>query len=76
METIDDQYLEIFKAIVHVLEKLELLPNKEGARILHLFLKDFQNRNMLINLYEKLIDVLLCVSKEMLQCAMKDMLLP
>ena len=58
METMDDQFLEIFKSIVYVLRKLDLLPNNEGARILHLFLKEYDNHKMLVNLYPKLLDAL------------------
>ena len=75
MEKMDDQFLEIFKSIVYVLRKLDLLPNNEGARILHLFLKEYDNHKMLVNLYPKLLDALLHISQQMFRCANEDRLI-
>ena len=62
----DEQFLEIFKSIVNVLKKLELLSKDKGPRILLLFLKDQKNKHILIGVYKKLIDAIIYISSDVL----------
>ena len=72
----DEQFLEIFKSIVNVLKKLELLSKDKGPRILLLFLKDQKNKHILIGVYKKLIDAIIYISSDVLLCAEQDKLIP
>ena len=74
METMDEQYIEIFRAIVDLLKKLELLSKDkdQGARILLLFLKDINNQSVIIAVYRKLLDTLVQITKEIEICASCD----